>query len=94
MKKILSWALNLSGAALIVFGLQAWGFYRFVGPQIENADENLMALLEEVPAKSLVDETLSTLGEYRTATGRSKAGTDLSDSSARTTVRAVRAITR
>ncbi len=67
MNRILSWALNLSGAALIVFGLQAWGFYRFVGPQIENADENLMALLEEVPTNSLVDETLSTLGEYRRA---------------------------
>ena len=67
MNKVLSWALKLSGAVLIIFGLQAWGFYSFIVPQIENADENLMALLEEAPANSLIDETLSTLRDYRLA---------------------------
>ncbi len=67
MNKVLSWALKGSGAVLIIFGLQAWGFYSFVVPEIEKADENLMALLEEVPANSLIDETLGTLRDYRRA---------------------------
>ena len=65
MNKVLSWALKGSGAVLIIFGLQAWGFYSLLGPRIEIADENLMALLEEVSANSLIDETLSTLSDYR-----------------------------
>ena len=65
MNKVLSWALKGSGAVLIIFGLQAWGFYSLLGPRIEIADENLMALLEEVSANSLIDETLSTLRDYR-----------------------------
>ncbi len=67
MNNVLSWALKGSGAVLIIFGLQAWGFYSLLGPRIEIADENLMALLEEVPANSLIDETLSTLRDYRRA---------------------------
>lgn len=65
MNNVLSWALKGSGAVLIIFGLQAWGFYSLLGPRIEIADDNLMALLEEVSANSLIDETLSTLRDYR-----------------------------
>lgn len=67
MNHVLSWALKLSGAVLIVFGLQAWGFYGFVFPQIDNADKNLMALLEEAPSNSLIDETMGMLRDYRRA---------------------------
>ncbi len=67
MNKILSWALKLIGTVLIIFGVQAWGFHSFVTPQIENADVNLIALLEEAPTNSLIDATLTTLRDYRRA---------------------------
>lgn len=67
MNKILSWALKLIGTVLIIFGVQAWGFHSFVTPRIENADVNLVALLEEAPTNSLIDATLTTLRDYRRA---------------------------
>ncbi len=67
MNKILSWALRLIGTVLIIFGVQAWGFHSFVTPRIENADVNLIALLEEAPTNSLIDATLTTLRDYRRA---------------------------
>ncbi len=67
MNKILSWALKLIGTVLIIFGVQAWGFHSFVTPRIENADANLIALLEEAPTNSLIDATLTTLRDYRRA---------------------------
>ncbi len=67
MNKILSWALKLIGTVLIIFGVQAWGFHSFVTPQIENADVNFIALLEEAPTNSLIDATLTTLRDYRRA---------------------------
>jgi len=67
MNKILSWALKLIGTVLIIFGVQAWGFHSFVTPRIENADVNLIALLEEAPTNSLIDATLTTLRDYRRA---------------------------
>ncbi len=64
MNMVLSWALRLTGAALIVFGLQAWGFHNFIAARSEIADENLSALLEEAPSNSLIDATLTTLRDY------------------------------
>ena len=67
MNNILSWTLKLIGAALIFLGAQIWGFNNFIAPRIENADENLIALLEEAPTNSLIDATLTTLRDYRRA---------------------------
>jgi hypothetical protein len=67
MNNILSWTLKLIGAALVFLGAQTWGFHNFVAPRIENADANLIALLEEAPTNSLIDATLTTLRDYRRA---------------------------
>jgi hypothetical protein len=67
MNNVLSWTLKLIGAFLIFLGAQTWGFHNFVAPRIENADANLIALLEEAPTNSLIDATLTTLRDYRRA---------------------------
>jgi len=65
MNNVLSWTLKLIGASLVFLGAQTWGFHNFVAPRIENADANLIALLEEAPTNSLIDATLTTLRDYR-----------------------------
>ena len=67
MIKVLSWACKLIGATLVFLGAQTWGFHNFVAPHIEIANVNLLALLEEAPAHSLIDATLITLRDYRHA---------------------------
>ena len=67
MNKVLSWACKLIGTTLVFLGAQTWGFHNFAAPRIENADEKLIALLEEAPTNSLIDATLTTLRDYRRA---------------------------
>lgn len=64
MKSVLLWALKLVGSALVIIGIQAWAFHGLLQPRIVHADENLIALLEEVPSNSLIDRTLNTLRDY------------------------------
>jgi len=56
--------LRVAGVALLIAGLQAWGFNRSTAPLIEAAGEQLTRLQHEVPDNRLTNQSLRSLQDY------------------------------
>jgi hypothetical protein len=61
----ISRTLKIAGILLLVGGLQALSFDRFIAPVLDNAATNLARLQQEVPGNHLVNVTLEVLRDYR-----------------------------
>lgn len=59
--------LRVAGGALLIVGLQAWGFHHSVASQVERTSENLSALLEELPSNAGLNRALKLLRDIRRA---------------------------
>lgn len=60
-----SWILKTIGILVLVAGLQAWGFYRNITPQIGKANQYLLLLQEEERGNHLLNTSLNALRDYR-----------------------------